>query len=748
MNKLKALFKRYFQSISTGVRAAVSMAIVLAFSLSFMGEKQFPILQRLELQAYDIRIRATMPNTPDPRIVIVDLDEKSIQAEGRWPWSRDKISLLTRKLFEVQKVKAAGFDIFFTEADNSSGLTQLEALGKSTFKDNPDFQTKLESLRTSLDFDGMFEKDLKKFPIVLAFSGQSNQIGQDELKLGALPPPIWEPVTVGNMAALTITGYSGVLPRFLPHATATGHALPSLDIDGAVRRVPAYVKYEGRYYESLSIALIKTFLDNEPTPAKFVDPDAVDKKLVSITINKRPVPVDEDGYFLIPFRGKTPSFQYVSATDVMRDKIPPDSLAGKLVLVGTSAQGLLDLRLTPVGENYPGVETHANMLSGYLNGTIKAEPVHNTGVTIVGMTILGVLFALAIVRLSALWGTVITLIPAGLLVGANMWSWNAGTVFPIAIPLIMIGTIYFFNMAYGYFVEAANRKKITDVFGTYIPKELAAEVAKDPGAYNVSGETRDMTVLFSDVRGFTTISEGLSAKDLTALMNSYLTHMTEDIQSHRGTIDKYIGDAIMAFWGAPLKDDRHAYNAMMSALDMQAKVKAIGPEFKKNNWPPVEIGIGLNCGLMNVGDMGSSFRRAYTVMGDAVNLAARLESLTKEYGVGILVSEHIVKAVPEVVYCEMDRVRVKGKLEPITIYEPIGKKGALSDVQLDEIEAFHKALGYFVKQKFDETAEILTRLKSANPNRKVYDLYEERIAYYRENPPGENWDGVYTFTKK
>ncbi len=745
MDKLKALLKRYFQSINAGVRFAISIVIVLLIALTYGLHKPIEVLERLELSAYDMRLRATMINTIDPRIVIVDLDEKSIQAEGRWPWGRDKVSLLTRKLFEAQKIKAAGFDVFFTEADTSSGLAKLEDLSKGVFKDNEDFQNKMQTLRKELDFDAMFAKDLQKYPIVLAFAGQNNKEGQGSLRLGALPDAQLDPKTLGDVPTTEIEGFSGNLPLFNSNAGAGGHALPHQDEDGVIRRVPAFVKFEGKYYESLSIALIRTFLDNEPLQVRATKDG---EKLSSIVINKREFPLDARGMFLIPYRGRTPSFQYVSATDVMRDKLPLKSLEGKMALIGTSSQGLLDMRVTPVDQNYPGVETHANMLSGYLDGTIKAEPIDKKGLGFLIVLLLGIPFTFALVRLSALWGTVLTITTIAVLLVSNVFFWKRGLVLEFATPTLMILTVYIFNMAYGYFVEAANRKKITDVFGTYIPKELAAEVAKDPGAYNVSGETRDMTVLFSDVRGFTTISEGLSAKDLTALMNSYLTHMTEDIQSHRGTIDKYIGDAIMAFWGAPLKDERHAYNAMMSALDMQAKVKAIAPEFKKNNWPPVEIGIGLNCGLMNVGDMGSSFRRAYTVMGDAVNLAARLESLTKEYGVGILVSEHIVKAVPEVVYCEMDRVRVKGKLEPITIYEPMGKKGSLSDAQLDDIEAFHKALGYFVKQKFDETAEILQRLKAANPNRKVYDLYEERIAYYRENPPGENWDGVYTFTKK
>jgi adenylate cyclase len=303
-------------------------------------------------------------------------------------------------------------------------------------------------------------------------------------------------------------------------------------------------------------------------------------------------------------------------------------------------------------------------------------------------------------------------------------------------------------MAYGFFIEARSKKAITGIFGTYVPKELVDEMAKDPDAYTTKGETREMTVLFSDVRSFTSISEGLSATELTALMNAYLTEMTKTIQAERGTIDKYIGDAIMAFWGAPVKDPQHAEHALKSAIAMQQQLQDIAPDFIKRGWPKLEIGVGLNCGPMNVGDMGSAFRRAYTVMGDAVNLASRLESLTKEYGVGILVSENIVAAVPGMVYRELDRVRVKGKLEPITIYEPVGEQGKVIETTVNEIDRFHRALDRYRQQRWDEAEQTIASLSMADSGRKVYQMYLERIAALRVNPPGKNWDGVFTFTTK
>lgn len=762
MNKLSALWTKYFSSINAIIRASLGLGIVvlfvfyyvLDFSYKFYSTQSSPItfLQRLEEQAYDIRLRATMPETIDPRVVIIDVDERTLAAEGRWPLSRDRWVLLLKQLFDTYKLKVVGFDVLFTEPDNSSGLDTLEMLGKTAFKSNAEYQAKLSDLRPSLDYDSQFAEAIKKYPVVLAFAGMNERSGEglEKLQLGSLPVPVFRLAPDKKpIASMEIEGYSGNLKMLQDAASATGHILPQIDFDGVLRRIPMLVKFKDGYYESLSLATFRTFIDNEPLKVVFRDEEGDGiPKFKFAQVRDIVIPIDSSGAAYIPYRGRNPMFRYISATDVMRGKLTPGELEGKIAFVGSSAQGLLDLRNTPVNEAYPGVETHATMVSAYLDGSLKRRPPYEVAISSYIILLLGIPLALALVKLSPLWATVTAIATALAYTAFNMYWWSSYYVLPIAMPLLMIGVLYLLNMTYGFFIEARSKRQITGIFGTYVPKELVEEMAKDPGTYTTKGESRDMTVLFSDVRNFTTISEGLAPTELTALMNAYLTAMTEVIQRDRGTIDKYIGDAIMAFWGAPLKDEKHAEHALFSAMAMQKKGKEIGPDFIKRGWPRLEFGVGLNCGMMSVGDMGSSFRRAYTVMGDTVNLAARLEGLTKEYGVGILVTENIVQAVTSVVYRELDRVRVKGKLEPISIYEPVGKKGEVADQILDEIDRFHRAIERYRAQRWDDAETALVKLAQADPHRKAYQLYIDRVANLRMKPPGANWDGVFTFTTK
>ena len=754
MDKIKALWTKYFSSINSLIRAGLGAGIVLLFVLYYAALDSRGILsffQRLELQAYDARLLSTMPEKIDPRVVIIDLDEKSIAAEGRWPWPRDKMATLVGQAFENYKVKVIGFDVFFTEADTSSGLSNLETLGKTSFKKNAEFQQVLAELRPSLDFDAQFAATIKKYPVVLSFAGNNERAGLEKLELGVLPSAAFSITTFNNKVITSpeIAGYSGNLKIIQDAASATGHVLPMIDLDGVSRRLPLFVKYKDGYYESLALAVYRASLDNEPIKVVLREDEGDNRtKIKSVDLRNTSIPVDDEGSTLIPFRGRSPMFRYISATDVIRGALTKGELEGKIALVGTSAAGLYDLRSSPVGEVYPGVETHANMISGFLDNNLKRKPPYETALKAMIVLLIGLPLAVALVKMNPVVATITVLVMAAALTAFNMYWWYQGYVLPLALPLLLIGALYLLNMAYGFFIEARSRRQITGIFGTYVPKELVDEMAKDPGTYTTKGESREMTVLFSDVRNFTTISEGLAPTELTALMNAYLTHMTISIQEDRGTIDKYIGDAIMAFWGAPLRDEKHAEHALKAALAMQVKVKEIGPEFISRGWPKLEIGVGLNCGMMNVGDMGSTFRRAYTVLGDSVNLAARLEGLTKEYGVGILVSENIVKAVPAVIYRELDRVRVKGKLLPISIYEPIGQKGEVPDQLLDEVERFHRVLDRFRQQHWDDAEALLTTLIEADPKRKVYGVYADRIAALRLAPPGENWDGVFIFTHK
>ncbi len=749
----KALWKTYFSSINSSIRAAMGVGLVLMFVLNYslQGGDRIEFFQRLELLAYDARLTATMPSKKDERIVVIDIDEKSLAAEGRWPWGRDKVAMLVSNLFDKYKIKVVGFDVMFPEADTSSGLGTLEELDRTTFKNIPAFGIKLAEIRPSLDFDAQFASVIAKYPVVLAFAAENGFASSGtDLALGKLPDPVVE-IEAGQTAyvAHKLTGYSANLPAFQDAASATGHILPMIDFDGVLRRVPVFVQYKTGLYESLSIAMYRTFRENEPMRiVPRADEGDGQMKFSYVQIGATRIPLDDDATAVVPYRGASPMYRYISATDVIRGKLKDGELDGKLALVGTSAQGLLDLRNTPVGGVYPGVELHANLLSGYLDNAIKHKPTFELAWKVFIILLLGLPLALALVKLNALWSTVMVIIVATGFVIGNVLLWKNDLVLPLAIPLLMIGGLYLLNMAYGFFIEARSKRQITGIFGTYVPKELVEEMAKNPDAYNVKGEARDMTVLFSDVRNFTTISEGLAATELTALMNDYLTEMTVSIQTRRGTIDKYIGDAIMAFWGAPLKDENHVENALYAALEMQKTVKAIGPRYVARGWPKLEIGVGLNCGVMNVGDMGSSFRRAYTVLGDAVNLAARLEGLTKEYGVEILVSEHIVKRVPTVVYRELDRVRVKGKLEPVGIFEAIALKEELTEAELDAVDRFHRVIEKYRAQKWDDAEAIIQKLMETDPKRKAYKLYLERITKLRAEPPGENWDGVFTFTTK
>jgi adenylate cyclase len=736
-------------SLNTWIRVGASLAIVLVFLVHEAEWFQLGFIQQLELWAYDTRLRLFMPRTLDPRVVILDIDEKSLTAEGRWPWSRNKLATMIHQLFDRYKVKVVGFDVAFAEPDPSSGLASLDQISKGDLAGNADYQAWLQKSRASLDYDKVFADAIGKYPVVLGFflGGKTDKAGDLPLPTfqeKALGDPNWE--FMHNLA----TGYSGNITLLQKQAAAAGHLYPSLDFDGVTRRVPIFMKYGDGYYEALSFAMVRTYLGNVPAKIQ-VRPPAV-KNLATIPwvdIGNLRIPLDERMSALVPYRGSTGVYRYVSATDVIRGTLPADELRDKIIIVGTSAQGLLDLRSTPVREDFPGVEVHANLISGFLDQKIMHKPDLVLAISVLTILLIGVPFSLLLPRLSALTSTASVAVVLVIVVAINLYSWKAQEyVLNIAAPVTMLGLLYLLNMAWGFFMETRTKRLITGLFGTYVPKELVDQMSKNPEEYSMRGESREMTVLFSDVRDFTSISEGLTPEGLKDMMNTYLTAMTEVIQERRGTIDKYIGDLVMAFWGAPVADPDHAVHGVEAALLMQKRIRSLDEDFVKRGWPILHAGVGLNCGEMSVGDMGSKFRRAYTVMGDAVNLGSRLEGLTKEYGVGILVSENIVKAAQGFVYREVDFVAVKGRTAGIPIFEPLGKVGEVGETTLNEIQKFEKALAMYKKQRWDEAEEALKNLSYAAPESKLYKLYLKRLAHFRANPPGPAWNGLWVFTTK
>jgi adenylate cyclase len=734
------------------IRIALSLSVVILLLLHASGTFQLGFINRLENFSYDVRLNLMMPGTLDQRIVIIDIDERSLQEQGRWPWGRNRLAELVDKLFDDYQVGVLGFDVVFAEKDESSGLKSLEQIQQQYLKSDAAYAQLLEQLRPQLDYDQLFAKSLQGRKVVLGYYFRNDD--HTDGRVGVLPEPSFvEGSFKGkDVAFMQATGFGGNLAALQQAAAAAGHFNPDPDEDGISRRVPMVMSLDGNIYEALSVAVARVALDAPKLKAGFAEGLGVGKGYAGLEwlqLGDYRVPVDARVTALIPYRGQQGSFPYVSATDVLNGKVSKEVLKDRIVLVGTTAPGLMDLRATPVQNIYAGVEIHANMIAGILDQNIKQRPAYTLGAEFLLLLLAGLLLAFLLPALAPLWATVSAFVVLVLYVTFNLLLWqSANLVLPLASGMFLIAVIYLLNMTYGFFIESRGKRQLAGLFGQYVPPELVDEMAKNPEAISLEGESRDMTVLFSDVRGFTNISEGLDPKQLTQLMNEFLTPMTHVIHDNRGTIDKYMGDAIMAFWGAPLKDPQHAAHAVRAGMQMLASLNSLQAQFKERGWPEIKIGVGLNTGLMTVGNMGSEFRMAYTVMGDAVNLGSRLEGLTKNYGVQMIVSEFTREKAPEYIYRELDIVRVKGKDKPVVIYEPVCAVGEEDQSLKDELKLYRETLKLYRGQSWDLAEMQFINLQQRYPQRQLYTMYIERIAHYRQNPPDADWDGVFTFQTK
>lgn len=713
----------------------------------------FDMVSRLDAILYDARLRLTMPNTQDDRVVILDIDEKSLMEIGRWPWNRERMATLLDKLFDHYKIRVLGFDVVFAEPDESSGLKSLQMLAGRDLKKDAGFQTAVERLKPRLDYDARFSRALKGRPVILGYYMLSKS---DWPSSGVLPAPVLPGAALaGSDAAMPHwQTFGGNLPQFQSHAAGGGHFNPLVDFDGIVRRVPMLVEHQGNYYESLSLAVLRAYLDFPEVQPGFPDARAgADLEWLDLNAPRGVlrIPVDEGAAALIPYRGHESSFIYHSLSDVLAERVPVEQLRGRIALVGATASGLKDLRATPVGEVFPGVEIHANLISGMLDGRLMSKPSYANAIDLLLLLLTGGLMIFLLPHLTPIRATLFSLLLLVALVAVNFAFWQYGHfVLPLAAGLLLVLTLFGLNMTWGYYFESRSKRQMTGLFGQYLPPELVEEMSRDPENYSMAGRKEELTVLFSDVRGFTTISEGLGPDELAAMMNEYLGAMTQVIQAQRGTLDKYIGDAIMAFWGAPVANPLHARHAVTAALGMLKALPALNAHLATRGWPALKIGIGINTGVMTVGDMGSSVRQAYTVMGDAVNLGSRLEGITKQYGVCTLVGELTYQQVRgDFLFREIDRVRVKGKAEPVGIYEPLCPLQEATPEMIEEIKTWDQVLGWYRNQNWEAAGQALTKIcETTNLSTFLYEMYANRIEHYRNAPPGEGWDGVTVFETK
>ena len=733
-------------------RLLACAVITLLFMAHTAHWLHIPTLQRMENILYDLRLRTMTVNTIDPRIVIIDIDEESLAKEGRWPWRRDKLSYLVDMLFDYYNVKLLGFDVVFSEPDTSGGVELLEKLASGPLQKDSDFLSTLETVRPQLSYDDMFAKSLENRPVVLGYF--ASHITEKTPEVGMLPASLASADQLPFSPLLfKEQSYAANLPKLQTAAMSGGFFNnPNVDEDGVYRRLPLLVNYKGRIYEALSLALFRTLLGKPEikfTTGEGYGKNNVDSHLEGLEIESFHIPVDQSSTLLVPYRGRQGSFPYVSATDVLNGVADVEKLKDKIVIVGTSAAGLLDLRVTPVQNVYAGVEVHANILSGLLDQTIKSRPSYILAIEFTELLLICLVAIFAFPRLSVLLSAVTfgVLLIVGIAFNFYCWTiWNLDTV--LASPITLLTLLYGIQIFFGFFFESRKKRQMGNMFGQYIPPELVEQMSQSDEEFSLKGESREMTVLFSDVRGFTTISEGMEPQELCELINDILTPVTRVIHDSKGTIDKYIGDAIMAFWGAPMHNPQHASYAVKSGLAILQALSTIQQEFKAKGWPEIDIGIGLNTGKMSVGNMGSQFRIAYTVMGDAVNLGSRLEGLTKQYGVKMIVSETTLQAAPEFTYRELDKVRVKGKHKPITIYEPLGQTEDIKPDQLQMLDRLNQGLHNYRQQQWAAARTVFEQLAEQYPGDKLYSIYLERIAFYLESPPEADWDGAFTHTSK
>jgi adenylate cyclase len=739
-------------------RIAVTLLPLVFALLHASGVLSIGVLQRLDDIIYDARLRATMQRTLDDRIVIVDIDEKSLAEIGHWPWGRNRLAELVDTLFEHHKVGLVGFDVVFAEADESSGLKRLKQLAQAELKDQAGFAERLNQIQGSLDYDALFARSLQKRPVVLGYVFT----GTEGSNIGVLPPPVMQKEALNGrpIRFLSWKGHISNIEQLGAAAPMAGFFNPIVDGDGVVRSVPLVMEYQGHFYESLSLAMYRVLAGLPSVSPGFARDRFLSRNyqgLESIQLRRgdgvMAIPVDDRVASLVPFRGpggvNGGSFKYVSAADVLAKRVPPASLKDKIVLVGTTAQGLLDLRVTPVGETYPGVEAHANVISGLLDGKTFVRPDYAIGYDVIILLLAGLALAFTLPLLSA---TRAVLVSAGVLaavVGLNFWLYSGhGLVLPLAAALVMSLTAFGLNMSYGYFVESRSKRELANLFGTYVPPELVDEMVKDPDAYNMKASNKELTVMFCDMRGFTKMSETMEPTRLQELLNSVFNRLTDIIRGNRGTIDKYMGDCVMAFWGAPVDTPNHAYLASRTAIEMASSVRKINEEHRAQGIPEIGIGIGVNTGTMCVGDMGSDIRRAYTVIGDSVNLGSRLEGLSKIYGVDIVVSESTRKLAPEFAWQELDRVRVKGKAQAVAIFWPVAPAEALDKASQDELKTWGAFLKAYRAQDWDQCDVLMLNLHRMNAKKYLYQLYSERVASMRLLPFDPSWDGATNFETK
>ena len=698
---------------------------------------------------YDHLLRVHLDKLPPIKqnnIAIVAIDDASIAEQGRWPWSREKIALLVSKLHQMQAAVIA-FDIIFSESERNIMDQALKGLDKTPASQNNSLQTTLKQLIPYYNFDEVFAQSLNQGDFVLGMVFDE----QNDSALGDLPAPLVK-LTQEQANSLSIPrmdGYLSNIPVLQNAAHQAGFLNAAPDDDGTLRQTNLLMSYHNGVYPSLALEATRLYLLSDKIQL-ITSNYGNDSVLEGIQLDQTIIPTDETGSILIPFRVGAYAYPYISATDILENRIKPQDIASKIIFIGATATGLGDLKPSAITNNYPGVEVHASVASAILDNYFPSKPVWGRGLEFLLIVGLGLIGAVLFPFLNALLLSIIALLSILGWLYATTWLWvHQHLVLTLLFPLITVLFLVFMNMVNSYLAASKQRKEIKSVFGQYVTQQHIDTILKSSNESLLEGESKELTVLFSDIRGFTTMSEKLTAVQLKMQLNEYLSAMTGVIFDLDGTIDKYVGDMIMAFWNAPISDSQHAKKAILAALEMQRTLKEVNQLFLAKNLPDINIGIGVNTGMINVGDMGSKYRRAYTAIGDSVNLASRLEGMCRPYEVDILVGEDTYKITKEdFLFLYIDKVKVKGKTQGVDIYLPLGLSTDVSSEQVEEVRAHGIAITHYFKQEWEQAQSLFAELHEKFPSRYLYGVYLERVRAYKETSPGVDWDGAYVALSK
>ena len=733
--------------------------IALVIAMFLLGN---PVLDAIERNWLDLRFRIRGPLTPTPTVVLAVIDEKSLTNEGRWPWPRVRFAQLIDRL-STDGAKAVGFDITFAEPDENSSLELVNELTKRVDalpKPDPALVEFIRQSRTHADNDQALVSALRRssMPVVLGYffhmteAGTGYHLDQDDInsRMARIStskfPIVYYNSEAGDSPFIKAYAPQNNLDIFTTAATASGYFSVQSDPDGVVRWMPLMLQGGDDLFPPLSLLTVWHAL-GKPQLAVKTGSHGVE----GVQLGDRFIPTDESGRMLINYRGPARTFQYYALSDIIDGHVAPGTFKDKIVMVGATAIGIGDLRSTPFAPVYPGSEIHANVIDNILTGDYLEKPRWAEIFDVLAVIVLATIVGGALPRMTALQGLALTVLLFVLFIAfAYLIFVRAHLWLNMVYPVFALAATYTMLTLYRYITEERERKRIKVTFQQYVSADVIEEALQNPEHLRIGGQEKLLTVLFSDLAGFTAFSEHNTPRQVINLLSEYHDRMTERLFEHQGTLIGYMGDELIALFGAPVEQQDQAQRACAAALAMLHQRNALGDEWVKMGRPRLRARTGINTGRMLVGNIGSKYRFTYSVLGDPVNLASRLEQINKIYGTEIIISEDTARLVASsFVLRRLDVVRVVGRKQALGIYELIATAGAeLPPDQEKMLSLYDGALEAYRGRRFDEAIAMFTECRTIRPADGPSRLMVDRCRLYQQAPPPEGWDGTFEHATK